>query len=254
MFGYVELNHTVPDFSRFTPDMGISVESWKGNEKKAYINDGYFIPIKCLERDSFNFIEYVFVSCLHSSVRSQSIKVLNQPADTKARRRSARTRFKNFYDTLYDLRKEFIFVFLNHLADSIDESIQKSIDSDGCIAQSDSCFIEWFGSVRTVAELIADGYISSDLDTKNSETVDCKEPLIHSKNLPKLYRHHLTYNKSFLSHIPVSIYRDACWVAYFTNDVVQLVTESVPELFRAFQESSIIPGGKRVIDYMKELI
>lgn len=115
MFGYRGLNRTVPDFSKFAPDMGGSVESWRDNEKRPYINAGYFIPVKCLERGGFNFIEYVFLSCLYLSVRSQSITVLNQPADTKAKRRSARKRFKTFYDTLceYKLRKEFIFIVLN---------------------------------------------------------------------------------------------------------------------------------------------
>lgn len=251
MFGFMELKHTVPDFSRFSPDMGISTESWRDNEKRPYINAGYFIPIKCLERSGFNFIEYVFVSCLYASVRSQSITVLNQPADTKVRRRSARTRFKNFYDTLCDLRKEFVFVFLNHITDCFEEFIQYLANSDEYFDSRK--ILMWFGQVWPVAECIADGYLPSDLDKLNSETVDCKEPLTHSESLPKLYQYYLAHNKSTLSNVPVSIYRDACWIAQFANDVVQLVMESAPELFRAFQESSVIPEGKRVFDYMKEL-
>lgn len=255
MFGFMELTRTIPDFSRFTPDMGVSVKSWRGNEKRPYINAGYFIPIKCLERGGFNFIEYVFISCLYSSVKSQSITVLNQPADTKVRRRSARTRFENFYDTLENLRKEFVFVFLNHVIDCFDEFISYLANSNEYFDYQEDYqkILMWFRQVFPVAEYIADGYLSSNLDKLNSETVDCKEPLLHSRSLPKLYRYYITRNESFLSNVPVAIYRDACWIAQFTNDVIRLVMESAPELFRAFQESSIIPKEERVYDYMKGL-
>lgn len=148
-------------------------------------------------------------------------------------------------------KRIYIYCF-EHSLDCINEFINFLAISDERFEFQD--ILTWFGLVHPVAEYIASGYLSPDLDTSNSKTVDCKEQLIHSQDLPKVYQYYLTHNESFLSNVPVSIYQDACWVAHFTNDVIQLVTESAPELFRAFQESSIIPEGKRVFDYMKELI
>lgn len=256
ILGYRPLEKTVPDFDRY-PDF--SFELWKKNSKKMYINAGYFIPIKCLdlERNNFNYIEYIFFSCLYASVRSQSIRVLNQPVDTKDKRRNARRRFKDFYKKLQDLRKEFIFVFLNRIIDSPNKSVQHAMDTDGCITLSEvkdyERWCKWFRYVCPIAECVANGYLVPNLDVDNLKMVDCKKLLLDAPCFPSVYKEYLRKKESLLSDVPLSIYKDACCLADVVNNVIQLAIENAPELFRAFQESSIIPKGMRVYDYMKDL-
>ena len=245
LLGYTSLERTVPDFNKY-PDFSFDV--WKDNPKNQYIDAGYFIPIEHLdlERNNFNFIEYVFISCLYTSVKGQSTLALNKPADTKDRRRNARRRFIDFYYVLCDFREELTFVFLNHIADSL--------SPDGCIAHSDFKVFNWLIFVRSVTELILDRYLPSDLDVRGTETIDCKGLLINATNFPSIYKKHFKEEtKNPLSSVPVSVYKDACCLAEYVNYIIQIVVENAPELFRAFQESSIVPDGKRVYDYMKEL-
>ena len=59
---------------------------------------------------AFNYIEYVFLSCLMCAVRSQSIKVLNRAVKTTDQKRNANRRYADYYDALKSKRLYGLFI------------------------------------------------------------------------------------------------------------------------------------------------